>query len=58
MSECTVWALIFIRFPVVPIGNQHKVWSKQHNGKVRQLFRMRQKGDPLYVLGSAAMTGG
>src|SRR5262249_18437121 len=29
--------LIFMRFHAVPLGNQHKIWSKQHNGKVRVL---------------------
>src|SRR5439155_7418845 len=27
--------LIFMRFHEVSLGNQHKIWSKQHNGKVR-----------------------
>ena len=26
--------LIFMRFHGVSLGNQHKIWSKQHNGKV------------------------
>jgi hypothetical protein len=26
--------LIFMHFHGVPLGNQHAMWSKQHNGKV------------------------
>jgi hypothetical protein len=26
-------SLIFMRFHVVFLGNQHEIWSKQHNGK-------------------------
>jgi hypothetical protein len=31
------WAqksLIFMHFHVMFLGNQHEIWSKQHNGKV------------------------
>ena len=27
--------LIFMHFHGVSLGNQHEMWSKQHNGKVR-----------------------
>src|SRR5215216_3710633 len=29
--------LIFMRFHAVLFGNQHEMWSKQHNGKVREI---------------------
>jgi len=27
--------LIFMHFHGVSLGDQHEIWSKQHNGKVR-----------------------
>ena len=30
-------SLMFMRFHGVFLGNQHEIWSKQHNGKVRVL---------------------
>src|SRR2546426_10846993 len=32
--------LIFMRFHGVSLGNQHKIWSKQHNGKVSFFRRL------------------
>jgi hypothetical protein len=29
--------LIFMRFHVAFLGNQHEMWSKPHNGKVRKM---------------------
>src|SRR3954451_7060277 len=30
--------LIFMHFHEVFLGSQHEIWSKQHNGKVRNVF--------------------
>jgi len=30
--------LIFMRFHGVFLGNQHAIWSKPHNGKVRKII--------------------
>src|SRR5688572_31871527 len=30
--------LSFMHFHAVLLGNQHEMWSKQHNGKVSQLY--------------------
>src|SRR5215211_1115150 len=32
-------ALIFMRFHGGFLGNQHEIWSKQHNGKVRKFWQ-------------------
>ena len=32
-------SLIFMHFHGVFLGNQHEIWSKQHNGKVRDVLR-------------------
>jgi hypothetical protein len=36
-EECVQNPLIFMHFHGVSLGNQHEMWSKQHNGKVRSL---------------------
>ncbi len=33
--------LIFMRFHGVFLGNQHEIWSKQHNGKVSKILFIR-----------------
>ena len=33
--------LIFMRFHEGSLGNQHKIWPKQHNGKVSAVERTR-----------------
>jgi hypothetical protein len=33
--------LIFMHFHEVFLGNQHEIWSKQHNGKVSNYHRGR-----------------
>ena len=33
-------SLIFMHFHGVSLGNQHEIWSKQHNGKVRLYLRV------------------
>jgi hypothetical protein len=35
-------SLIFMRFHGVFLGNQHEIWPKQHNGKVRSNCGGRQ----------------
>src|SRR5256885_4260582 len=41
--------LIFMRFHEVSLGNQHKIWSKQHNGKVRLDVEWLIEGEPFRV---------
>ena len=31
-------SLIFMCFHAAPLGNQHKIWPKQHNGKVSYMI--------------------
>jgi hypothetical protein len=35
--------LILIRFHAVLFGNQHEIWSKQHNGKVSPMLSSRSR---------------
>jgi hypothetical protein len=33
-------ALIFMRFHRVFLGDQHEMWPRRHNGKVRSMLRL------------------
>ena len=37
-----------MRFHEVSLGNQHKIWSKQHNGKVST--NLRRVAEPTHLL--------
>src|SRR6266568_4033728 len=44
--------LIFMRFHEVSLGNQHKIWSKQHNGKVRIMDFGSLEVQAVYISGN------
>ena len=54
--------LSFMHFHAVLLGNQHEMWSKQHNGKVSRSLRVGrcdeflERGQKLIHLGSIGVT--